>query len=947
MVNTISNNNEGHNSVFSSSLMFKLQAMLILSACTVLGMPQAQAQLYNYQDFYSQPSFSVDKTEDLVYGVGSTNYYLFNGAGNKSNRSDYNLVTRQTLTLDLYQPNTGASNGKRAVVILVPGSGRNGCVTVNTCDVDTIREAKISTSTAHYISQEGDNYNELSDRGNRAINFAKRGMVVVSPVTRYQYQNRQQDNANSFRWKDDNGAALFNGVSTHMEPLIVDLKRVVRWLSKPGTANKYNIDPNNIYIMGSSGGSKMASLAAITATDKLLTDDPAQLNSSHPDHQFEVNNNNLNVTQLPLRGAIMFAGDTNGTRHLKLMNSETADFMFWHGTTDRAILHGMAETIEEKCEYIGCTTQFYSLPGVEHNKTALGKTVHTNANEAVGFAAHVHDFMVNQLQQSGADNRPTIGISSRVTQFNESAGTAKIEIELDKPATEDIRFTMSADQMREVTSVNGLQGRYDLIQQYVANDGNSTGPVMYDQSTGVAYELKANLPAAYKNLSNHTKGPGEGKPVVIPQSSDYFFDDFTGKKQRMTIARGQTKAVFNVDIVDDTLSEQNECFKVRLLNAQGARMTNTVETIVIRDDDNPNASSSPACANNVASSQNPQISVQQASVNEGAGEVSVEFTVNGSLEEDVTINYKTRNDTADSSDYSSAQGSVRMTQNSNRVSLPITIIDDTKVEGSERFFVDIVSVSGSSAVVGNRSAAVSLTDNDSASQPTSTPVISINQSVFISESKDVSNIRLTSDQTLTEDIVISYRTIDGSARSADGDYEGADGQIVIEAGRNRDSIPITILDDNAVESNESFSVKLLRVESGQATLGVARSTVTIIDDDVSIAVPTLSTDNIYVNEASGVASVVVRANRVLTEDVTFTFRTPGGTANAADGDYVNRDSRATIIAGRDRVTITIKVLDDARSEGNEFFSVLLTSIVNGTGIVSPEATRVTIIDNDN
>jgi len=926
--------------------MAKLSAAIVLIACLIPTSP-AQAQLFDYKNFYSQPSFSVNKTEDLVYGVGSTNYYLYKGVGSKGSRSNYNLVTEQPLTLDLYQPNTGGSNGKRAVIILVPGSGRNGCITANTCDVDTIREPRISTSTAHYISQEGDNYNELNDRGNRALNFAKRGIVVVSPITRYQYQNRQQDNANAYRWKDDNGASLFNGLSTHLEPLVVDLKRVVRWLSNPANASRYNIDPNNIFILGSSGASKMASLAAITASDKLLADDPAQLNQGHPDHQFEVENNNLNVPQRPLRGAIMFAGDTNGTRHLKLMNSETADFMFWHGTTDRAILQGMAETIEEKCEYVGCTTQFYSLPGVEHKRTASAKALHTNASEAVGFTAHVYDFMINQLSRAGADNRPTISISNSRTQFNEQDGAARIEVVLDKPASQDIRFTMSADQMREVTRENAVQGRYNLIQEYVANDRNSTGPMMYDQSTGVAYELRSNLPASYRNLTTHTRGPGQGNPVVIPQNSDYFFNDFAGKKQRMTIAKGQTKAVFNVSLVNDTLSEQNECFKVRLLNAQGARMVNTVETIVIRDDDNPNASSSPIC-NNVSSSQDPQISVQRVTVQEDAGEATVEFTVNGTLEEDVVIGYKTRNDSANDSDYVSRQGSVRIARNRSRTTLRVSIIDDAAVEGNERFFMDITSVSGSSATIGTRSAAVQIIDNDSAVvPPPSDPVISINQSVFIRESGGVSNIRLSADQTLNEDITISYRTIDGSAKSGQGDYVSEQGRIVLAAGRNRQSLPITIVDDSAVESNEVFSVEILRVISGNASIGVAKSNVTIIDDDDSIPVPTLSAESTFVNEASGVVNLVVRANRVLRENVSFAFRTRGGTANTSQGDYVSRESVATIDAGRDRVTVAIKISDDFVPEDNEYFSFLMTSVVSGTARLSSAETRVTIIDNDN
>jgi len=798
-------------------------------ACMVLGSQQAHAQLFDYKDYYSQPTYSVNKTEDLVYGIGATNYYLFNGTGDQNKRSDYNLVTQQTLTFDLYQPQMAEPLGKRAVLILVPGSGRNGCFTKGVCNQDTLRHNNLSTSTAQYIIQEGNNYNELDDRSNRARNFARRGVVVVSPVTRYQYQNRQIDNASAYRWTDDKGASLFNGVSTHLEPLVVDLKRLIRWLSKSENVSKYNIDPENIFILGASGASKMAALTTISATNKLLADDPAQLNAGHSDYPFEVTNNNILIPQLPVRGAIMFAGDTNGTRNLRMMNSHTGDFMFWHGTTDRAILHGMAETIEEKCENVGCATQFYSLPGVEHKRTGQGKAVHTNTDEEVGFTAHVHDFVVNHLKKGGVDSRPIIRINHHTTQFNEKGGKARVEVVLDKPAKNDIKFTMSADQMREVTRENGLQGRYDLVEAFVANDSSSTGPIMYDQSTGVVYELESNLPASYRNLDNHTRGPGQGNPVLIPPSSDYLYGDFFGKKQRMTIPKGETKAVFSVNLVNDTLFEQNECFKVRLLNAQGdVRMENTVETIVIKDDDNPNASTSPVCAN-VSPLQNPEVSVRSTSVNEQAAQVDVEFVITGALEEEVVVNYRTRNSSANSLDYTGIEDSIVIARGSNRQVVTININDDSLVESDERFYVDIISVSGSAATIKDGTAAVTINDDDSPDP--SSAQIAIKDSIFTSETSGVVYIRVSTDRVLTEDIVVSYRTMVGAARSRDGDYVYAEDKVTLKAGRDRVFIPITILDDSEAEDAEDFLVRLTGVDGDNATIVQNTARVRIVPSD--------------------------------------------------------------------------------------------------------------------
>ena len=136
---------------------------------------------------------------------------------------------------------------------------------------------------------------------------------------------------------------------------------------------------------------------------------------------------------------------------------------------------------------------------------------------------------------------------------------------------------------------NGFAGEYGLIEGYVANDSTTTGPMAYAQGTGVAFEDVNNVTPKYTGQTYHTSGPGNGNPVVIPSSSDYFTNDFNGKRQVITIPAGQTKATFRVTLLNDSIYENNECFKVRLLNANGAQISNSVEMILILDDDNPNA----------------------------------------------------------------------------------------------------------------------------------------------------------------------------------------------------------------------------------------------------------------------------------------------------------------------------------------------------------------------
>jgi len=925
--------------------MFRLLLVFSVFLNSCISSANAQ-QRFDHRDYYSEPNYSITKHEDLVYGVGSTNYYRYKGSGGIGSRANYDLISEQVLTLDLYEPNTQSGSDKRAVLILIPGSGRNGCRTSGACESDTIIASGLSTSTAQYVSQEGSDYNELNS--DAAVRFATRGIVAISPVTRYQYQNRQLDN--NTNWYQSNGSPLFNASSYHLEPMIIDLRRLVRWLSHPDQIARYKVDPENIFIMGSSGASKIASLATITETDMLLADSPSQLNPNYSDYQFEVNNNNLLIPQLPLRGAIMLAGDTNGTRNLKLMNSNTGAFMFWQGTTDRSIEHGFAETIEEKCEIVGCATQFYSLPGVEHNRTASGKAIHTNRPTSdISLTAHGHDFIVNHLIKDVPDVRPVLSISSSTNTFSESSGFARIKINLSEPASTDVVFTMSADQMREVTEEDGLRGSYELIEQFVANDQSSTGPVIYDQSTGVAFELASNLPSSFRNLTVHTSGPGEGNPVLIPQNSDYFYNDFVGKKQVLTIPAGSTSATFNVNIVNDSLHEQNECFKVRLLNAQNAKMANTLETITILDDDNPNAISSPVCDNPGGNngSQQAIISAVSTSVVEDENNASVRFQVNGQLNSNTVVTYRTVNGSATSgSDFTGQQGqTVTITPSNANKTISIPITDDSRFETDENFFVEIVSVTGGNAVIGNSLATVVIVDND---MPAPDPIeLSVVTSQSVGEGSGVANIVVTTDRPVTENVRFSYRTFNGSARATDNDFGFVDSVATIVTGRNRITIPVSIVDDNIEEIDEQFVFRLTGVNSGDAIITQPEVNITIRDNDVSMIQAELSVQtSLSVKEGSGTANVVVVLNEPAVVDTTFSYRTFSDTARTSDNDFIFSGGRATIAAGRDRVTVPVTIIDDTIIESNEQFRFSLLEVFSSDAIIVQPNITITIRDND-
>ncbi len=92
-------------------------------------------------------------------------------------------------------------------------------------------------------------------------------------------------------------------------------------------------------------------------------------------------------------------------------------------------------------------------------------------------------------------------------------------------------------------------------------------------------------------------------------------------------------------------------------------------------------------------------------------------------------------------------------------------------------------------------------------------------------------------------VTVSYATADGSATTAGSDYLPASGVLTfLPGGSLSQTIPVSVVGDLAVESNETFTVTL-SAPSG-ATLGTAQGTGTILNDDAAEpqpeVIPTLS-----------------------------------------------------------------------------------------------------------
>jgi len=175
------------------------------------------------------------------------------------------------------------------------------------------------------------------------------------------------------------------------------------------------------------------------------------------------------------------------------------------------------------------------------------------------------------------------------------------------------------------------------------------------------------------------------------------------------------------------------------------------------------------------------------------------------------------------------------------------------------------------------------------------------------------------------------------------DYYGFSRTLTFAPGVTSQQIAVTILDDQAVEQTETFSIRL--IDAQNATIADPQGVVTIEDDDDGTGGGvSLSVSNQTVDESVGNATVQITADRASTTDVSVLAFTTPQTATPGE-DYFGRSSRVTLPAGQTRVSFPITVLDDGATENTETIGIRLLQPSSGAQLGTDRA-MLSVADDD-
>ena len=380
--------------------------------------------------------------------------------------------------------------------------------------------------------------------------------------------------------------------------------------------------------------------------------------------------------------------------------------------------------------------------------------------------------------------------------------------------------------------------------------------------------------------------------------------DYEHRSNTLTFAPGGGLAQWiDVPIVDDRVHEEEETFRLVLDNAEGAELGHSEGTVTILDND-----LAPTFR-----------TVPTVYVREG-GVAQVQVRLSNASSQPVTASYSTEDVTATGGkDYESeVAGAITIGAGDMEGVIEVATHDDAEHEGREAF---VVQLDDGGRIV------VTILDNDSI------PGLTV-EDVTISEDGGRAKVAVTLGNASAVRVGVAYATHDGTATAGE-DYTRAVGTLVFAPGEVKREVLIPVHQDEVLEEDETFRLRLSSPEHAQLLDGEA--IVTIVDDPLEVSIY----DGTGAENAEEMV-LPVRLNYSSSQVVSAQFAVTGGTATP-DVDFESTQGVVVFEPGSVEAQVRIPLKDDDLVEGDETVEVALSEPQNA---VLGQATATGTITDD-
>ncbi len=367
-------------------------------------------------------------------------------------------------------------------------------------------------------------------------------------------------------------------------------------------------------------------------------------------------------------------------------------------------------------------------------------------------------------------------------------------------------------------------------------------------------------------------------------------------------AGGALSQTVTVLVTGDTTVELDEAFAVNLSNPVAGTISDGVGAGGVLNDDST------------------EVTISDASRSEAAGTLFFRVMLSNPLDVAISVDVSTVDNTATTadSDYTAISSqTVTFPANTTLQGLSVTVNDDSTVELTETLGMVLSSLVASGRAVSLGADGTGTIVNDDTAE------LSVSsESQLESLSPMVFTVTLSNPVDVATSVNVS--TSNGTATTADGDYDAVNSQAVnFAAGETSAMVDVAINDDDTVEPDETFTTTLSALVAGGRAVTLGTGGIgTIENDDEAL----LTINDVSLDEGTGGATAFVFTVTMSNEsslEATVGYATADGTAEdeTGDGDYGSVSGTLTFAPGVTQQTVNVTVQGDAVEEAatEDFF----------------------------
>jgi hypothetical protein len=398
--------------------------------------------------------------------------------------------------------------------------------------------------------------------------------------------------------------------------------------------------------------------------------------------------------------------------------------------------------------------------------------------------------------------------------------------------------------------------------------------------------------------------------------------DYPALSGTITIPAGRATMNIAVPATNDGLTEGEETVVLQLSSSASYNVGNPGSaTITIIDDEAANVT----------------LTASDATATEGGDTGAFTFTrAGGNMAAPLEVFFEINGTATPGGDYAAIPNLITIPAGAATFVLTITPVDDTINETAERVALTLLP---SATYTRTTVAPVAVTIN---SNDGGLPGIGFT----IAESGGLESVTgplvsVTLSAVSASVVTVNYAVTGGGATGGGADYTLAAGTLTFLPSTNNQSFRITVVNDTAVETNETIRISLSAPSNAQLDAN-ATHTYTIIDDDQAGNVTVTALDATG-SEAGDPAVFRIARSGSTVSNLMVGFQVLGSASSPTD--YETIASSVTIPAGASFIDLPIIPVDDAADETNETVTINLLSAPGGR-IGTPDLATVTILDND-